>query len=60
MRFIALAGLARRFARDRSGATAIEYGIIAACVGAAIASTIWGLGTQIKTNLYDKIASIFA
>ena len=53
---------ARQFARlldDESGSTAIEYAMIAAGVGAAIAATVFSLGTAVKQQLYDKIAGIF-
>jgi pilus assembly protein Flp/PilA len=50
----------RRFAADERGATAIEYALIAAGVGATIASTVWGLGSALKTNWYDKLAGIFS
>jgi len=50
---------AREFAADQSGATAIEYGIIAAGVGAFIASTIWSMGSTLKTTFYDKLAALF-
>ena len=46
----------RRFRMDQSGATAIEYGLIAAGIAVAIVVTVQGLGTQIKTTLWDKIA----
>jgi pilus assembly protein Flp/PilA len=52
----------RQFARfwaDESGATAIEYAMIAAGVGGFIAVTVMGLGAQLKSNFYDKLASIF-
>jgi pilus assembly protein Flp/PilA len=45
----------RRFASDTRGATAIEYAIIAAGVGAAIAATVYNLGTTVQTTLYNKI-----
>jgi pilus assembly protein Flp/PilA len=48
-----------RFRADESGATAIEYGMIAAGVGGVIATTVWGLGSQLKTNFYDKLAALF-
>ncbi len=48
-----------RFADDRSGATAIEYAMIAAGVGATIASTVWGLGSALRTSWYDKLAAMF-
>jgi Flp pilus assembly pilin Flp len=44
---------------DESGATAIEYGMIAAGVGGFIAATVWSLGSQLKTTFYDKLANLF-
>jgi Flp pilus assembly pilin Flp len=44
-----------RFAGDERAATAIEYAMIAAGVGATIAATIWNLGSKIEETLYDKI-----
>ena len=49
--------LLRRFAADQSGATAIEYAMIAAGICVAIMSTVWNLGTTLQTTLYDKIAN---
>ena len=54
----ALVRLARSFCRDESGATAIEYAMIAAGIGATIAGTIWGLGSSIKEVWWDKIGSV--
>jgi|307.fasta_scaffold454237_1 pilus assembly protein Flp/PilA len=45
-------------ARDERGATAIEYALIACGVGAAIASTVFSFGSQLKTTFYDKIAAM--
>ena len=42
--------LARTFARDEDGATAIEYGLFAALVGAVIVGTIATLGGQTNTG----------
>lgn len=47
-----------RLARDERGATAIEYAMIAAGVGGFIAATIWGLGSDVRGNFYDKLASL--
>jgi len=55
----ALLQIARRLLADEGGATAIEYGLIAGGVGVTIASTVWGLGSALKKNWYDKLASIF-
>jgi pilus assembly protein Flp/PilA len=38
------------FFKDESGATAIEYGLIAAGIAIAIISAVNGLGTQLSTN----------
>ena len=43
-----------RFAKDESGATAIEYGLIAAGIALAIIAVVNGLGT----NLNAKFTSI--
>ena len=44
-----------RLLRDASGATAIEYGLIAAGIAVAIIGGIGTFGTAIKTMLFDKI-----
>jgi pilus assembly protein Flp/PilA len=49
--------LVRRFRADQSGATAIEYALIAAGIGATIAATVYNMGTNIKTNLWDKVGN---
>ena len=45
-------------ASDQHGATAIEYALIACGVAAAIASTVFSFGSELKTTFYDKIAAI--
>ena len=49
----------RGFKSDRRGATAIEYALMASGISLAIISTVWTLGSSVKTNLYDKISAIF-
>ena len=39
-----------RFACDESGATAVEYGLIAAAMSAAIVTMILGLGSKLATT----------
>jgi pilus assembly protein Flp/PilA len=39
-----------RFAKDESGATAIEYGLIAAGISVAIIAVVNGLGTSLKST----------
>ena len=46
--------LVSRFVKDESGATAIEYGLIAAGISLAIIAVVNGLGT----NLNNKFTSI--
>jgi Flp pilus assembly pilin Flp len=48
-----------RFIADEAGATAIEYALIASAIGAAISATVFSVGSSVKANLYDKIASAF-
>jgi pilus assembly protein Flp/PilA len=40
----------QKFLADESGATAIEYGLIAAGIAIAIITAVNGVGTQLKTN----------
>jgi pilus assembly protein Flp/PilA len=42
--------LIARFANDESGATAIEYGLIAAGISVAIIAAVNLLGTQLNTT----------
>jgi pilus assembly protein Flp/PilA len=39
-----------RFMKDDSGATAIEYGLIAAGISVAIIAVVNGLGTSLNTK----------
>jgi pilus assembly protein Flp/PilA len=43
-----------RFVKDESGATAIEYGLIAALIAVAIIGAATTLGTQIATT-FNKV-----
>ena len=40
----------KEFLRDQSGATAIEYGLIAAGISVAIIAVVQGLGSKLKTT----------
>jgi Flp pilus assembly pilin Flp len=53
------AALARRFCGDTSGATAIEYGLMAAGIGGTVAATVWSLGAEVKQKLYDSLSALF-
>jgi pilus assembly protein Flp/PilA len=46
--------LIRTFVRDESGATAIEYGLIAAGISVAIIAVVNGLGTQLN-NTFTRV-----
>ena len=48
--------LIARFAKDESGATAIEYGLIAAGISVAIITVVQGLGTKL-TNTFSDVES---
>jgi len=39
--------LVTRFMKDESGATAIEYGLIAACISVVIIVVVQGVGTKL-------------
>lgn len=42
--------LCRKFLEDQSGATAIEYGLIAAGISVAIIAVVQGLGSKLDTT----------
>ena len=42
--------LAKRFVKDESGATAIEYGLIAAGISVAIIATVAGVGSKLNST----------
>lgn len=44
------------FLKDESGATAIEYGLIAACISVAIIAVVQGVGTKL-TSTFTSIDS---
>ncbi|WP_114389002.1 Flp family type IVb pilin [Notoacmeibacter marinus] len=48
--------LIARFAKDESGATAIEYGLIAALIAVAIIGAVSAVGTNLSSK-FNTIAS---
>lgn len=48
--------LVMRFAKDESGATAIEYGLIAAGIGVAIATVVGTVGDDLNT-LFTNVST---
>jgi len=53
---LAIVKSVQRFMRDDSGATAIEYAMIASCIAVAIATTLVTLGSSVK-GLYSSVAT---
>jgi Flp pilus assembly pilin Flp len=51
--------LAKLFVRDTSGATAIEYGLIAAAMGLMLIPVMFSLSSTIKTSLFDVMVGLF-
>lgn len=48
--------LISRFVKDESGATAIEYGLIAAGIGVAIVTAVQLVGTDLDSLFTNDIA----
>jgi pilus assembly protein Flp/PilA len=48
----------RKFMADESGATAIEYGLIAAGIALAIIAAVNGLGTKLNTKFTSINSSL--
>ncbi|MCX7320632.1 MAG: Flp family type IVb pilin [Hyphomicrobiales bacterium] len=55
---IKLKSVLKRFAADESGATAIEYGLIAAGISLAIIAVVNGLGTNLNGKFTDINGSL--
>lgn len=51
-----MSSLILKFFKDESGATAIEYGLIAAGIAIAIITAVQGVGTKLSTN-FDSIST---
>jgi pilus assembly protein Flp/PilA len=49
---------AKRFLKDESGATAIEYGLIAALIAVVIIGGLTALGSQLNTTFTSVKTSI--
>ncbi len=50
--------LLARFVKDQSGATAIEYGLIAAGISLAIIAVVNGLGSNLNTKFTSINSSL--
>lgn len=46
----------RKFLRDESGATAIEYGLIAACISIAIITAATSIGSGLEET-FESVAT---
>ena len=53
---IVVRGLLSNFVKDESGATAIEYGLIAAGIALAIIAAVQSVGTKLSSN-FDTIST---
>ena len=54
-----MSNLIAKFVRDESGATAIEYGLIAAIVAIGLIASLQGLKTNLQ-NTFNKVGSNLA
>ncbi len=52
--------IVQSFARDETGVTAIEYGLIAAGIAVAIIAVVEGLGTQLQDTFGSVSGAIAA
>ena len=50
--------LISRFVRDESGATAIEYGLIAALIAVVIITGVTAVGTKLSTTFNNLSTSL--
>ena len=52
--------LAKLFLRDTGGATAIEYGLIAAAMGLMLIPVLATLASTVESSMFDVIVGLFA
>ena len=50
--------IAKKFLKDENGATAIEYGLIAAGISVAIIAVVNGLGTKLNSTFTSISSSL--
>jgi len=55
---LAMKNLVTRFVNDESGATAIEYGLIAAGISVAIIAVVQGLGSRLNATFTSVQTSL--
>lgn len=53
-----MSGFIRRFGRNRAGATAIEYALVAALISVVIVTAVGGMATQIGA-IFTTIKNAF-
>ena len=51
--------LAKLFFRDESGATAIEYGLIAGAMGIMLIPVLGTLASTVESSMFDVIVGLF-
>ena len=49
----------KNFAQDESGATAIEYGLVATFISIAVIASVQAVGSNLISNFYDEIVAAF-
>jgi pilus assembly protein Flp/PilA len=54
-----LVRLLKDYGRDTSGATAIEYGLVATFISIAIIASVQAVGSNLIANFYDEIVAAF-
>jgi len=53
-----MSSIIMKFFKDESGATAIEYGLIAAGIAIAIITAVQGVGSKLSTNFGNISTSL--
>ncbi|MBS0254348.1 MAG: Flp family type IVb pilin [Proteobacteria bacterium] len=56
--FDAARSVAGKFLKDEAGATAIEYGLLAALLGTALVVSMQGLGNQLKSTFNNTSSAM--
>ena len=50
----------KRFLRDKAGATAIEYALIASIISIVILGSVTSIGRHVRTAFFDNVVAGFS
>lgn len=56
---LGVSAMIKKLLSERSGATAIEYALIATAISIAIAAIVFSIGSKLSTTMYNSFVNLF-